>query len=911
MASRLSQMLSWELRRLSAVRHRSALSSIFGADALAPTQDPVNPSSADNTEESTFGYDSSPPRLKPVVAFLNGALRDLAARARGGGGGGGGGSDDAAGPPPSGPGVLSLGTVAEESARALPSSEPATVAGDAVAVNVEAATRSPALLGVELEPWMKGLLLFDGEDRLRFDPFASPEESPHSSTRSSISAVPVLAGAAVSATQMLAPAEQQLLLQQQQWPVSEGGRMRIGSGHVALASDVSTVAYAGSQTVARQQQPSIQIIAGCGSLADAVSTFGYDGLPPGIPFSSVQPAVDAITNKVSAAKRQLAATGTELVESVRESVAKRAQVVVPVGPEVPDDYTDESTFGFDPLPPMFAGRVVVASVAKRANGAKEAVKGSVNTLAESTASKVVAVKGSVANAASGAAAVVTARANSSVKVVKGAAVAVAGRAQNAATVVVERAQGAANVVVNTASVAREAAKQVPKGVASAAAGGIRIAGDVATNLSPSRVIASVSKVVLGGIPDRVVEQYADEVVNFSSQYGLSSYSAENLAGHPRIYPDYGDITKAFVLREYGPWWQRSPAFPPPISRFSETFTVKDFVEIRFRTPVRPISITVFETYNPGSIVRVLAQPYNAHKDGTAWKVLWTGVPETELPACSRAFSPPLNPAQYLTNVIRLEFDHLGVDYYAQLDAVELVGSPSMDGDERSIVTVPDALESCQNSAATSRLLRRISQHSISALEQSGSFDLLPDELIWCILHSLELPELLRIACVNRRLFALAYQVMMGLTALDLQPFWDKITDKLLFSLIVRLPNVRRLSLSWASAGPSQISINGFETFVSLTGTKLRSLRLACCLFVTDESLQTVIKAAPEIEDLDLQCCQNVTARGLDVLGTLTRLTRLNLYNTKADAQALTPVAAAAPFMEHLNLVRLEKRTSVP
>ena len=47
-----------------------------------------------------------------------------------------------------------------------------------------------------------------------------------------------------------------------------------------------------------------------------------------------------------------------------------------------------------------------------------------------------------------------------------------------------------------------------------------------------------------------VTQFAEKVVNFSSQYGTdgsASYVAANLAGNLRVYNKYGDFTEAFVL----------------------------------------------------------------------------------------------------------------------------------------------------------------------------------------------------------------------------------------------------------------------------------------------------------------------------------------------------------------------------
>ena len=47
-----------------------------------------------------------------------------------------------------------------------------------------------------------------------------------------------------------------------------------------------------------------------------------------------------------------------------------------------------------------------------------------------------------------------------------------------------------------------------------------------------------------------VTQFAEKVVNFSSQYGTdgsASYVAANLAGDLRVYNKYGDFVEAFVL----------------------------------------------------------------------------------------------------------------------------------------------------------------------------------------------------------------------------------------------------------------------------------------------------------------------------------------------------------------------------
>lgn len=48
----------------------------------------------------------------------------------------------------------------------------------------------------------------------------------------------------------------------------------------------------------------------------------------------------------------------------------------------------------------------------------------------------------------------------------------------------------------------------------------------------------------------MLRQYGSKVRDFSSQYGSNSsvsYSANNIAGPPSSYPNYGDFSMSFVL----------------------------------------------------------------------------------------------------------------------------------------------------------------------------------------------------------------------------------------------------------------------------------------------------------------------------------------------------------------------------
>jgi F-box/leucine-rich repeat protein 4 len=58
----------------------------------------------------------------------------------------------------------------------------------------------------------------------------------------------------------------------------------------------------------------------------------------------------------------------------------------------------------------------------------------------------------------------------------------------------------------------------------------------------------------------LVEQYASQVLDFSSQYGSDrsfSYTAANCLGVPSKFPQYGDFPQTFVMRTYGPWFAQA------------------------------------------------------------------------------------------------------------------------------------------------------------------------------------------------------------------------------------------------------------------------------------------------------------------------------------------------------------------
>lgn len=98
----------------------------------------------------------------------------------------------------------------------------------------------------------------------------------------------------------------------------------------------------------------------------------------------------------------------------------------------------------------------------------------------------------------------------------------------------------------------------------------------------------------------------------------------------------------------------------------------EFADIQYFEPVYPIRVSIYEIYNPGSVIAIWAQdPYGQ------WHRLWSGSPQKIETKNSRVFSPPLRLCNFRTRTLRLEFNHSLLDYYTELDAVLLIGTLEM------------------------------------------------------------------------------------------------------------------------------------------------------------------------------------------------------------------------------------------
>ncbi|XP_012256957.2 F-box/LRR-repeat protein 4 [Athalia rosae] len=171
------------------------------------------------------------------------------------------------------------------------------------------------------------------------------------------------------------------------------------------------------------------------------------------------------------------------------------------------------------------------------------------------------------------------------------------------------------------------------------------------------------------------EQFVKQVHHFSSQYGSDisiSYTAYNVAGNPSKFPDYGDFPQAFVMRTYGCWWDKAPSkLIDYMPQNNEHVVCQDYIDVAYDREVYPIRVSVYETYNPGSVVGIWAMESNGR-----WRRLWSGPPQI-VSHKPRIFSPPLQECKFKTRMLRLEFNHSKLDYYTELDAILLIGTSEL------------------------------------------------------------------------------------------------------------------------------------------------------------------------------------------------------------------------------------------
>ncbi|XP_049860890.1 F-box/LRR-repeat protein 4 isoform X1 [Schistocerca gregaria] len=431
----------------------------------------------------------------------------------------------------------------------------------------------------------------------------------------------------------------------------------------------------------------------------------------------------------------------------------------------------------------------------------------------------------------------------------------------------------------------------------------------------------------------VIEQYVHDVIGFSSQYGSDiriSYTAYNITGKPSKYPNYGDFPQAFVMRTYGRWWNLAPSRLVPYMRQSvRRITSQDYIDLEFEQAVYPVEVKVYETYNPGSLVRIWAADSNE-----AWTLLWEGLPQRVGPV-ARIFSPRIRSISFPTRVLRLEFHHLHLDYYTELDAVLLVGMKELSSSFNKSNSTSEI-----NGKQVSRLLSQIKELNIHNIPNQTNIpnnitqflsedyrrivyrttrtrplpeppkdspapvsdvtiEALPDETVLKILGYLDLKSLRKCSLVNKHFYALATDSLLY-TELNLKEYWYCVTRQTLNNLALRCQHLQKLDLSWCG-GTKTIKSADFVQFISNCGSQLTHIRLHSCKFIDDEALSKIAFTCTRLKELGLRNCTSVLDSGFRKVPNLKHLEYLDLYRTLIELEPLQNILKALKYLKHLNI----------
>ncbi|MDI1452212.1 hypothetical protein QHF85_49715, partial [Polyangium sp. 6x1] len=143
--------------------------------------------------------------------------------------------------------------------------------------------------------------------------------------------------------------------------------------------------------------------------------------------------------------------------------------------------------------------------------------------------------------------------------------------------------------------------------------------------------------------------WADEVVEFSSQYGTMEYSAEQALGAPDVYPAGADEPKAWATQALD--------------------NAGEFLTVGFKTPVIGEAVWVYETYNPGAISKITITTSEGDK------VIYENAAPATIGGCAHIRSAPTKTCAPIS-AVRIDLASDKVDGWNEIDAVGIL-PPSM------------------------------------------------------------------------------------------------------------------------------------------------------------------------------------------------------------------------------------------
>jgi hypothetical protein len=128
--------------------------------------------------------------------------------------------------------------------------------------------------------------------------------------------------------------------------------------------------------------------------------------------------------------------------------------------------------------------------------------------------------------------------------------------------------------------------------------------------------------------------------------GPRNWGPEQATGAPNTWPNAGDIPTA--------WASQTPDGQP------------EWLELTYDAPIRPVAVSVYETFNPGAVTRV-----TGYDDKGAEVELWSGADPTPAGKDKGISVIPVHPEFDLTRV-RIYIDSPKVQGWNEIDAVGLL-----------------------------------------------------------------------------------------------------------------------------------------------------------------------------------------------------------------------------------------------
>ncbi|XP_061397926.1 F-box/LRR-repeat protein 4-like [Musca vetustissima] len=437
--------------------------------------------------------------------------------------------------------------------------------------------------------------------------------------------------------------------------------------------------------------------------------------------------------------------------------------------------------------------------------------------------------------------------------------------------------------------------------------------------------------------DYRLEQYAHSVLDFSSQYGIDlsiSYTAPNITGRPSKYPEYGDFPQTFAMRTYGDWWDKAPSRLKEIHPQSlPAVPSEDFIVLYFEDYVIPDEIAIFETFNPGAVIRIWS--YTITK---TWICLWEDMEFYSRPPYTanraRRFSPPLKRIQLPTKTIRLEFNHQRLHYYTEIDAVLMSGRKFNMG---NLQTLLDFHERQRKGSILSKLqnmkfrpickdnyqtrLQHFLDHDLdkfmsavnevqiktTAKDQEvtrvSKVDLkdMPFDIVLKIFSYLDLISLFRVGQVSRFFYDVSTHPLLY-SEINLKPYWHLASSELISTLAKRATVLKKLDMSWCGCTIQTVSPTEFKKFIQQRGDTLTHLRLNSSKFLNSSCIETIGIVCDNLKELSLRNCSlSPPLLNFSCLANLKNLDRLDLFQTVIEQDLLLTMLESNPKLKHLNL----------